>query len=82
MSSLEHCIAEAHADDVSRARALIGTALAQATQSWIPANAVAAALTAELVALDLRLLGADATARHLRSIVLLLESGVPGGRPS
>lgn len=41
---LEELVRQAHADDVSRARAIIDRALAAAEAEWIPLNAVQDAL--------------------------------------
>jgi hypothetical protein len=74
--SPEARIAEVHAADVAKARALLKDAIAMAREQWLPGNAIADALVQELVDFGSRGAPPARTSAYLRGIAHLLDDVV------
>lgn len=72
-TSPEARIAEVHAADVARARALLKEAIAMAREQWLPGNAIADALVQELIDLGSRGAPPARTSAYLRGVAHLLD---------
>lgn len=66
-------IAEVHAADVARARAMLKEAIAMAREQWLPGNAIADALVQELIELGSRGAPPARTSAYLRGVAHLLD---------
>lgn len=75
-TSPEARIAEVHAADVARARALLKEAIASAREQWLPGNAIADAMVQELIDLGSRGAPPARTSAYLRGIAHLLDDAV------
>jgi len=72
-TSPEARIAEVHAADVAKARALLKDAVAMAREQWLPGNAIVDALVQELIDLGSRGAPPARTSAYLRGIAHLLD---------
>lgn len=74
--SPEARIAEVHAADVAKARALLKDAIASAREQWLPGNAIADALVQELIELGSRGAPPARASAYLRGVAHLLDDAV------
>lgn len=78
--SPEARIAEVHAADVAKARALLKDAIAMAREQWLPGNAIADALVQELIDLGSRGAPPARTSAYLRGLAHLLDDAAAAPR--